>query len=466
MRSILIVISLLLGGCLQTAPVRETYSAIESDQSETRYIKPDYSPQPYTDQAHEIHYPNTTEAISEFDNIWERIRQSDRLGNTSREAVQTELDFYRDKQRFFNIITENAKPFIYHIVEEIERRDMPLHLALIPIIESGYRADATSAWKAAGLWQFIPSTGEHFGLKQNDWYDGRRDLTASTNAALDYFQKLYDRFGNWPLALAAYNSGEATVARAIAKNEEAGKPTDFWSLDLPPDTRSYIPKFIALETIIAEPHKYGIDLTPIPDSPAVTTVDTQGPIALEKVAELANIETDKLKKLNAAYLKSTTEPEGTHELLVPLEVADRLKYRLSTLPEEERIKNHNHTVQPGETLGGIANKYQVRVSSLKELNKLESDSIRSGIILQIPVPASAQAVASSTSETTSETNKLHKDQIYRVRGGDSLWLIARRFDIHVKEILEWNNMKQEHPLKPGQELKIISRKPILEAAAL
>lgn len=460
------VIALLLGGCLQTAPVRENTSVIESNHTETRYIKADYSPRPYSYQAHEIHYPDSSESGTEFGDIWERIRQSDRMGNVSREAVQTELDFYRDKQRFFNSVSENAKPFIYHIVEEIERRNMPLHLALIPIIESAYRADATSAWKAAGLWQFIPATGEHFGLKQNDWYDGRRDLTASTNAALDYFQKLYDRFGNWPLALAAYNSGEATVARAIAKNEEAGKPTDFWSLDLPPDTRSYIPKFIALETIIAEPQKYGIDLAPIPDTPVVTTVDTQGSIALEKVAELANIETEKLKKLNAAYLKSTTDPEGSHKLLVPLEVADRLKYRLSTLPEEERVRSQKHTVLPGETLGGIANKYHVRVSSLKELNKLESDTIRSGIILQIPVAASVQGVSSTASVTTPIINKLHKDQIYRVRGGDSLWLIARRFDIHVKEILEWNNMKQEHPLKPGQELKIISRKPILEAAAL
>lgn len=438
---------------------------------------------PRTDQAVE-------EEISDPQTIWTRLRESEQLTPSSVDSVQTEIARYTGDQIHFDRMVENAEPFMYQIVEALDERNLPLFLSLVPMIESAYKPNATSNWNAAGLWQFIPSTGRHFGLKQNEWYDGRRDVTASTKAALDYLSYLYKRFDSWELALAAYNSGEATVSNAIKRNRKAQLGTDYWSLDLPPETRRYIPKLLALQSIIHDPSAYDVALPEIPDQPILTSIQLPGQIQLSKVAELSDdLETDTLKNLNAGFLRSVTSPDGPYELLVPVQIATKLESDIAELPVEERVKYHEHFVQEGESLWLIARRYDTRVAVLKSVNDISEDHLKLGKRLLIPstgqiiektkaqpiaapetiadaaptqtISAQAKPIAKADSEID-----LDNSATYTVKSGDSLWIIARRHNIHVDDILSWNNITRQTPLRLGQELKILSHRPILKAASV
>ncbi len=405
----------------------------------------------------------------EIDDLWNHIRKSESLATSandaSRKQVQNQLAELRKNQHFFDVMATRATPYIHHIIDELNKRNMPLYISLLPIIESGYQVKVTSSQKAAGLWQIIPSTGKSLGLKQNWWYDGRRDLIASTNAALDYLQQLHDRFDDWQLTLAAYNSGGATVANAIKKNKRLGKPTDYWSLSLPPETEKYIPKLIALEMVIKSPSNYNVELMTIPNQPMFKVVDLKGQIQLQKVAELANVEYEKLRILNAGFKRWATDPDGPHQLLIPENSAEQLKYALAALPEEERIELKNHTITSGESLWTIARKYDISINLLKRTNHLTTDKLRIGKNLLIPAGAVPESIVSTVPTSTTKIPAL-KNNKYRVKSGDSLWLIARRFDIHVKQILEWNDLKKDQIIKPGEDLKILIEKPILNAVSL
>ena len=455
-------IGLLLGGCMQTVPEKPAKVLVEPTASKTRYIDNNQ----YLSSEPPI---SSTQAVEiEQDSVWSHIRSDKRLGHSNDstiKSVRAQLKSYTNNQRFFDVMGSRAEPYLYYIVEELEKRNMPLYLALLPIIESGYRTDVTSSWKASGLWQIIPSTGKHFGLKQNWWYDGRQDVIASTQAALDYLQQLHDRFEDWPLALAAYNSGGATVSNAIRKNEKLGRATDYWSLDLPPETEAYIPKMIALESVVASPSSFGVKLTHIPYEAAIKSVNTQGQIQLAKAAELANVDIEELRKLNAGYKRWATDPDGPHQLLVPIEYAERLSLAISRLPEEERVTWQHHKIKPGESLWTIARKYEISINLLKTTNHLKTDKLRIGKNLLIPAGAFPESIVSAPPETSTKMPVLKGDK-YRVKSGDSLWLIARRFDIHVQQILDWNKIKKDQALKPGLELKILLEKPILEASTL
>ncbi|MFK8067621.1 MAG: LysM peptidoglycan-binding domain-containing protein [Gammaproteobacteria bacterium] len=405
----------------------------------------------------------------EVDDLWNHIRKSENLATStddaSRKRVQKQLRKLRKNQHFFDVMGTRATPYIHHIINELNKRDMPLYLALLPIIESGYQVKVTSSQKAAGLWQIMPSTGKYLGLKQNWWYDGRRDLIASTNAALNYLQQLHERFEDWQLTLAAYNSGGATVANAIKKNKRHGKPTDYWSLALPPETEKYIPKLIALETVINSPASYDVELLTIPNQPMLKVVDLKRQIQLKKVAELADVEYQKLRILNAGFKRWATAPEGPHQILVPKDSAEQLEYAIAALPEEDRVKWRNHKIKSGESLWTIARKYDISINLLMKTNHLETDKLRIGKNLLIPDGTVSESIISTAPVNTVKIPKL-KNNKYRVKSGDSLWLIARRFDIHVKQILEWNDLKKDQAIKPGEDLKILLEKPILNAASL
>lgn len=457
-------IGLLLGSCMQHLPIKTTKPVADTPVTPTRYID--------NDQSVNTRLVISTNRIikSSQDDVWDRIRSSKKLDpsiTATHKSIQRQLKSYKNNQHFFDVMGSRSEPYLYYIVTELEKRNMPLYLALLPIVESGYRTDVTSSGKATGLWQIIPSTGKYLGLKQNWWYDGRRDVIASTQAALNYLQQLYDRFEDWPLALAAYNSGGGTVARAMKKNTKRGRPTDYWSLDLPPETRLYIPKLIALETIISSPALYGIKLALIPDKPAIRSVNTKGQIQFRKAAELASVDIKELKKLNAGNKRWATDPNGSHHLLMPIKSADRFVNAISILSDKERVKWQHHKIKSGESLWSIARKYEISLNLLKTTNHLKSDNLRIGKNLLIPAGSSSpyQSIVSDISETRSKIITA-KDNKYRVKTGDSLWLIARRFDIHIQQIVEWNNIKKDQALKPGLELKIFLEKPILEAAAL
>ena len=240
------------------------------------------------------------EHSDDYENLWDEITDGYDFPEISDDVVDKNLRWLSNNQRYLDRVSEQSKPYLYYIANEMRANGLPMELALLPIIESAYNPFALSSSKAVGLWQFMPRTGRHFGLEQNHWYDGRRDVVASTDAAVMYFKRLNAMFdGDWLLTIAAYNAGEGTIRRAIEKNRKQGKGTDFWSLQLPKQTQSYIPQLVALSKVVADPEKYDLELKEIPNDPYFTTVNVSSPIDLAHAARMAEIDPKELRNLNA-----------------------------------------------------------------------------------------------------------------------------------------------------------------------
>ncbi|WP_242472469.1 LysM peptidoglycan-binding domain-containing protein [Ectothiorhodospira mobilis] len=368
-----------------------------------------------------------------------------------RARVTRYIHWYGRHPTHLRRVLVRAEPFLYHILDEIERRGLPAELLLLPVVESGYRTQVLSHGHAAGIWQFIPSTGAHFGLKQNWWYDGRRDVHAATLAALTYLEQLHRRFdGDWFLALAAYNAGQGTVARAIRHNRARGRPSDYWQLDLPRETRHYVPRLLALATLLADPKAHGLSLPPVPDRPQVTLVRTGGQIELAVAARLAGIDLETLRTLNPGLDRWATPPKGPHHLLVPADRAPALRAGLAELDPGQRVTWRRHRVRRGEYLGGIAARYDLPVEALRRVNGIQGDLIRAGEHLLIPGGGDARAPDPMQAARSGEDRIVHHD----VRPGDTLWALARHYGVSVRDLARWNDLEQEETLHPGQTLII------------
>lgn len=397
------------------------------------------------------------------DDLWERVRGGFRLSiPTQQPRLDQETHWYATHPDYLARIQERAAPYLHYIMEQVEARDLPAELALLPVVESAYQPFAYSPGRAAGLWQFIPSTGRMYGLKQNWWYDGRRDPVASTEAALDYLQSLVDQFdGDWELALAAYNSGAGTVRRAIRRNEKKGRPTDFWSLDLPKETEGYVPRLLAITRVFSNPEKFGVSLTPIPNQPYFETVDIEAQIDLALAAEMAEISIEELYRLNSGFNRWATDPQGPHRLSLPLDSVSRFSERLLQTPPQQRLQWQRYKVRNGDVLGGIAKRHGTSVAVLKQVNGLKSDRIRAGKHLLIPLASkdlahyslSAQQRRSKLQNAQRSGNK----HTHRVRRGDTLWDIARSYKVGHKQLARWNGISPRDTLSPGQTLVIWSR---------
>lgn len=409
--------------------------------------------------------PNSKTGPAEADkNVWNVLRAGFRLDTTDHPRIQTELHWYAAHRQYLNRVFNRARPYLRYILEQVQKRHMPTEIALLPVVESAFRPFAYSHVRAAGLWQFIPSTARRFGLKQDWWYDGRRDVIQSTNAALDYLQQLHnDCNDDWLLALAAYNSGEGTVLNAIRYNERRGRPTDFWHLDLPPETRAYVPKLLALREIVDHPSKYGIHLKPINDVPYLTTVNTDGQIDLGLAAKLAGISLKKLYHLNPGFNRWATDPNGPHRLVLPIDAADRFERKLAKLPKDARVRWDRHKVGPGQTLSGIAMRYHTTIALLRKVNKLHNNVIRAGHHLLIPV-ASRQldkyAFTEVERQLHAQSRRYSGHRVhYTVRQGDSLWNIARHYRVGVRQLALWNGMAPRDALHIGQKLVVWAHYP-------
>lgn len=430
---------------------------------------------------HENRIPNLPEAApgdhaaaGEVNNVWDRIRLGLKLNaEANRPEVQDVVDWYLNNRDFLDRATERAQPYLYYIVSEIDRRQLPMELALLPLVESAFRADATSRHKASGLWQFIPGTGSRFGLNRSRWYDGRRDVMASTQAALDYLQQLRGDFdGDWLNAIAAYNYGERNVERAIDVNRKAGKPTDFWSLKLPRETRRYVPRLLAVSQIIASPLRYQVALPPVDNKPYLTTVAVGRQIDLNKAAGMAGISMEELRALNPGFLKHVSDPAGPHELILPLPRAEAFQQALA-IQGADSLAVHStlHAVRGGENLGAIAKHYAVSINEIKAANHLRSDRLSINQELLIPnggeagavavvaspapsrIAAAAKAMPASYS-TTVEATPAGDRIIHIVRPGDSLWSIARRYHVSVENLLAWNHLEPGVTLQLKQEVLV------------
>lgn len=394
-------------------------------------------------------------------NLWDSLRAGFSLPDKDNPGVADDLKWYRSHISYLERVADRGAPYLYYITHSLKERHMPTEIALLPIVESAYYPFAYSHGRASGIWQFIPGTGRRYGLKQDWWYDGRRDVYASTRAALDYLQSLHDRFhGDWLLALAAYNSGEGTVQYAIRRNKRRGKPTDFWSLDLPPETRGYVPKLLALADIVANPEKYGVDFDPIPNEPYFERVDIGSQIDLALAAKLADMDLDDLYMLNPGYNRWATAPDGPHYLLLPIDKVEQFKKKLAELPPNKRIKWLRHRIASGETLGTIAHKYHTTVATLQRVNRIHGRLIRAGGHLIIPVASrKPSAYALSADQRRRATQRIprggHK-VVHIVEAGDTFWKLARKHHVSVQQLAKWNGMAPRDPLKPGQRLVIWS----------
>ncbi|MCW9014335.1 MAG: LysM peptidoglycan-binding domain-containing protein [Gammaproteobacteria bacterium] len=399
-----------------------------------------------------------------IENIWDRIRNGFELKDSpDHPRLMAELKWYKKHDKYLDRVVERAEPFLHYIVNEAESRGIPTELALLPIVESAFQPFAYSHGRAAGIWQFIPSTGKIYGLKQNWWYDGRRDVHASTKAALKYLENLHREFkGDWLLALAAYNSGSGTVRRAIRKNKRLHKPTDFWNLKLPKETQAYVPKLLALKRLVADPAAHNISLRCVADIPYFAVVDTDSQIDLAMAAELAELDLETIYRLNPGYNRWATDPYGPHKLLVPVDNAEALKQGLSQLPKSERIKWKRHKIKNGETLSHIADRYSVSVSNLKRLNNLRSNNIRVGKHLVIPVSSRKLSdynlTAYQRKKTLQNIRRKGNKVVHIVQPGDTFWDLSRHYKVNSRDLARWNGMATRDPLRAGQKLVVWSRK--------
>ncbi len=402
---------------------------------------------------------NATPPSSQKQTVWTDIRAGFQLpDDLNQPLVQNAIAFYRQHPAYLERVTARAEPYLYYILQQIHKRHMPTELALLPVVESAYIPYAYSSCRAAGIWQFTPSTGRHFGLKQNWWYDGRRDIYASTKAALDYLQSLHAQFGSWLLALAAYNSGAGTVEWAIKRNQERHKPTDFWALDLPQQTKTYVPKLLAVRAIVDNPSQYNVSLWPIPDKPYLAAVHLKSQIDLSLAAKLAGIKLSELYILNPGYNRWATDPNGPHRLLLPADTVKNFEEKLSSIPSSHRVTWIRYRVRSGETLSQIAANYHTSVKVIRRSNHLHDNLIRVGQHLIIPRSASPYiAYARAENMHPHAVHAVFKKSTkhyHVIKSGDTLWDIARKYNVSVSELLRWNHLTKHSDLHPGQHLVI------------
>lgn len=459
-------------------------------------------------------------------NLWDRMRENMHMPTyTSSPQVREQIRYFQAHQDYLNHVIAESAPYIYYIYQQTQKRHLPAELALIPVIESEYNPYAKSRVGAMGLWQMMPGTASGFGLKRDWWYDGRKDVVASTNAALEYFNYLHSFFnGNWLLAIAAYDCGEGTVMECVRYNEYHHRSGDFWNLPLPNETQNYVPRLLAVAAIVKHPGYYGIHLAPINDEPYIEQVNIGSPIALSKAASLADVPLTTMKVLNPGLQHGTTDPRGPYVLLVPEDKAFTFKEKLATLTNNEKILWQKHIVKSKETLQKIALKYRTTVAMLREVNNLKSDKVHPDEALLVPqtnntsnpsdnnniivasnsaapdttskTPTVATAatkipsatikvaananntsdnntdnnVASSTANTTATAasntvaNATPAQITYTVKHGDAIKKIAAKYHVKTKQILAWNNLSAKHTLQIGEKLVIMSKPESLATA--
>ncbi|WP_455427029.1 murein transglycosylase D [Dryocola sp. LX212] len=404
----------------------------------------------YTGRANSTRWMDDGTFLAQDQNLWDFIGDEQKMGIPENSRIREQKQNYLRNKSYLHDVTLRAEPYMYWIAGQVKKRNMPMELVLLPIVESAFDPHATSGANAAGIWQIIPSTGRNYGLKQTKAYDARRDVVASTTAALNMMQRLNKMFdGDWLLTVAAYNSGEGRVMNAIKANKARGKPTDFWSLSLPRETKVYVPKMLALSEILKNNQKYGVRLPTTDESRALARVEVSNPVQLKQVAEMAGISLTTLKAFNAG-VKTSTVGKNQRYVMVPKKHADQLKASLAsgeiaavqpTLVADNRMNagsNKSYKVRSGDTLSSIASRLGVSTKDLKSWNGIRGANIKVGQTLS--VKNGSQRLADNDSIT------------YKVRKGDSLSSIAKRHGVNIKDVLRWNDDTDN--LKPGDQLTL------------
>jgi membrane-bound lytic murein transglycosylase D len=459
----LVLLGLVLSGCSTTPVDYSSLPPAAQHPAKPAPAGPAVTPPPVRPVPH---LPS-----GEYADLLDRIRAGYGLQDVPHYAVDREVNFYVSRPDYLDRIFRRGARYLHYIVEEIEKRGLPMELALLPVVESAFNPVAYSRSRASGLWQFIPSTGKHYGLEQNWWVDERRDVLKATNAALNYLAYLNRYFnGDWFLAIAAYNGGEGTVGTAVSRNAAAGKPTDFFSLNLRAETRDYVPKLLAMRRIVGNPESYGLQFAPIPNEPYFTVVDPGRQINIAEAAALAGISKDDIFSLNPAFNRMTTPPHGPHQLLLPVQSAPVFMAALNSgvvpvVAQAEVPRVVYHTVRRGDTLSSIARRYGISSDDLREANNLRGSTIHKGQQLRVPgqgtEPAPAQArediVAQLPEQQRSTSPAKASPRIHTVKSGQSLWSVARQYGVSVPDLAAANDLSPSSQLTVGKRLEIPGR---------
>jgi len=412
--------------------------------------------------------PEIVDDIYVSEDIWQRIRAKFTFDIPDDKRVDSQRNWFIKHPEYLDRVAKRAEPFIFYIVQELEKNDIPLEIALLPIVESAFDPFAYSHGRASGMWQFVPGTGKRFGMKQNWWYDGRRDVIASTQGAIKYLKYLNKFFdGDWLLALAAYNSGEGRVKRAMKNNARKNLPTDFWSLDLPRETRAYVPKLLALADVISRPEDFNIKLYEIENKSQITNINIESQLDLAKAAKLADLSLAELQRLNPGFNRWATDTDGPHHLLIPNHKVANFEKKLSELPKKERLAWQRYKIKEGDNLGEIANKFNTDLTLIKDINNIKGTQIRAGKHLLIPVATQSLDSYVFSQEQRLATTKNRKrsgdKKIHLVKNGDTLWDIGQAYNVTSRSIAKWNGMAPRDVLKLGQKLVIWQKSKVTKA---
>ena len=418
--------------------------------------------------------------------LWSRIKDGYAMPNIESTYTSKHQTWYLSHPDYVKRMLERSQKYLFHIVEEVQKRNMPTEIALLPMIESAYNPQANSSSRASGIWQFIPSTGKHFGLKQNWWVDNRRDVTAATNAALDYLQKLHGMFGAWDLALAAYNAGEGTVQRAINRNRAQGLPTDYQSLSLPPETRNYVPKLQAIKNIVTNPENFDLTLNSIPNRPYFARVTTPKQIDAKLAAQLAEISYEEFTSLNPSYNRPVITSTGEkHQLLLPVWAAERFVDNLANY--DKPLTNwQTYNAKRGERMDNIAQKFGMNVSQLRDVNGLPaSNKLRNSQAMLVPAVYNGEPLSNANefksdsinagemenNNAIDQSNEVEpiatRSITHKVKKGETLQSLANKYDTNTKALMKINSLKSTQ-LKAGITLRIkdvVAKKTPLKSAS-
>ena len=381
--------------------------------------------------------------VSSQEDLWDVIRENSNFQySAERLEIQKALKIYQNNQYLVDRLSKNGQRYLYHMVDETLKRDMPVELALLPFIESQFDPYAQSPAGASGIWQFILSTAREQGLKRNWWYDGRRDIIASTNSALNYLDSMYQKTNDWLLTIASFNVGPARIQREVRKNKNQGKQTDFWSLKLPKETSKYLPRLLALLEVIKNPENYNVNFPFLPNRPYFRIIDIPSQVDLMQVANISGLSIEAVYELNPGFNQWATDPNGPVYLLLPIGIADRFEIRLNSMSEEELVKWDKYIVNKGDTLISISKKYMISQALLKEINNLDDDLIFENE--ELTVPRGPEWLK----------DYLNKPDIYFVSKGDTLWSIAKKYGVQVSDLIVWNDLSTERYLQINQQINI------------
>lgn len=461
-----IVVALALAACATPTPAPEPVSAPAPAEDVGPPAPPDPPPVaaaalPPIPDVFPPHISADLEALPPpAEDLWDRIRNGYGMPELDDPNVAKWEDWYSSRPDYVARMVDRSRRYLYHIVVEVQQRGMPLEIALLPMVESAYNPVAQSSARAAGIWQFMPSTGTHYGLKQNFWFDSRRDVIAATDGALTYLQKLHAQFDDWQLALAAYNWGEGNVARAIERNQKAGKPTDYASLAMPDETRNYLPKLQAVKNIVTDPGKFGLELGDIPDAPYFAVVKTTRKMDVKRAAELAEMSLEEFQYLNPHHNRPVIAGADEHAILLPIDKAELFAAKLE-LSDQPLVSWQAYRLRAGETVPQVALRFGMPVETLRAVNGIGPKArVPAGHALlvpsQRPTPdAGATLTQAVFTQAVLTTVPQGRTFYYQVNRGDTLAGIAARYDVSAQDVRRWNKLGQTG-IQAGQRLRITS----------